>query len=133
MKQPAANARRSFRLFWAEYLDAHRKPGTRGWHYAATATGIISAGAGFLLDELMIVAIGFAFGYIMAIGSHHWVERNKSLMVINPLFGYVADLRMCWHAMTGTLAQEYTRLGLAPIDQPSDKKSRPVGFSLPRR
>lgn len=133
MKQPVANARRSFSLFWAEYLDAHRKPGTRAWHYAATATGIIFAGAGFLLDELLIVGAGFAFGYIMAIGSHHWIERNKTLMFINPFFGYVADLRMCWHALTGTLAQEYTRLGLAPIDQPSDKKSRSVGFSLPRR
>ncbi|MDY0884199.1 DUF962 domain-containing protein [Dongia soli] len=133
MKQPSADARRSFGRFWAEYLDAHRKRGTRAWHYAATATGITFAGAGFLLDEVLIVGAGFACGYVMAIGSHHWIERNKSLMVINPFFGYIADLRMCWHALTGTLAQEYHRLGLAPIDRPRDKKGRSVDFSLPRR
>jgi hypothetical protein len=132
MNQPAVRPRRRFNEFWIQYLDAHRRPGTRAWHYMATASGILFTAVGFLLDELLIVGAGFACGYAMALGSHRWIERNKSLMVVNPLFGYIADLRMCWHALTGTLDQEYLRLGLAPLAPPS-KKTRAGDLSAPHR
>jgi hypothetical protein len=34
------------------------------------------------------------------------------LIRVNVLYGAIADLRMCWLALTGRLKDEYRRLGL---------------------
>lgn len=112
MKELRDGLRMPYRDFWVAYLDAHRKPATRGMHYLATVTGIGGAVFAIWLELLWFMAGGIALGVVMAVSSHHLIERNRPLIRVNPFYGAVSDLRMCWLAMTGRLTAEYARLGL---------------------
>jgi hypothetical protein len=103
----------SYSDFWRLYLDAHRRPATRGMHYAATMVGAASTLAAALLGEVLLAPLGILVAVGMAVGSHRFIEHNSPLIRINPFFGAVCDLRMMWLAMTGGLPREYARLGLA--------------------
>src|SRR5690349_8392113 len=98
--------------FWRLYLDAHRRPATRGMHYAATLVGAASALASGLLDEVLLAPLGILVAVGLAVGSHRFIEHNRPLIRINPFYGALCDLRMMWLAMTGGLPREYARLGL---------------------
>jgi hypothetical protein len=104
-----------FSAFWKLYLEAHRKPATRRCHYVATLIGLATSLIAALVDELLVAAGGIACAVALAIGSHRLIERNRPLIAVNPFYGAIADLRMCWLALTGGLHQEYVRLGLTPI------------------
>lgn len=112
MKELREGLRMPYRDFWVAYLDAHRKPATRGMHYLATATGIGGAALAIWLELPWFMAGGIALGVVLAVSSHHLIERNRPLIRVNPFYGAVSDLRMCWLAMTGRLNAEYVRLGL---------------------
>jgi hypothetical protein len=94
-----------FSEFWVLYLRAHRMPGTRALHYFATAIGIMSVGEA-VLGRQPVFLLGIGLGYAIAIGSHWFIERNRPLIRINALWGAVADMRLCWAAMTGRLGRE---------------------------
>ena len=102
----------SYSDFWRLYLDAHRNPLTRGMHYAATAVGAGATLAAALLGEILLAPAGIAVAVGMAVGSHRFIEHNRPLIRINPLYGAACDLRMLWLAMIGGLPREYQRLGL---------------------
>jgi len=106
----------SYAEFWSLYLDAHRKPATRGMHYAATVIGAAGTLAAVLLGEPLLCPAGILAGVAMAVGSHRVIEHNRPLIRVNPLYGAASDLRMMGLAITGGLAREYRRLGLKPID-----------------
>ena len=101
-----------YRDFWVAYLDAHRNPGTRAMHYLATVTGIVGTGLAIWLEFLWFMAGGICVGVLMAVSSHRLIEHNQPLIRVNPFYGAVSDLRMCWLALTGRLSSEYARLGL---------------------
>jgi hypothetical protein len=67
----------------------------------------------------ILVAIG------MAVGSHRFIEHNRPLIRVNPLYGALCDLRMLWLGVTGGLPREYARLGLASV-APRPKTTAPV-------
>jgi hypothetical protein len=113
-----------FRDFWRLYLDAHRRTGTRGMHYSATAVGVAGSVASVAVGEFLLAPLGIIVAVAMAVCSHWFIEKNQPLIMVNPFFGAVADLKMCWLAVTGGLAAEYVRLKLAPIGEP---KRSPVG------
>jgi len=95
----------TFREFWPRYLQAHSHPFTRAAHYAATLVGVGSAIAAVIaLQPGFLSGIGVA--YAMAIGAHVLVEKNRSMIRVNPVWGAVADLRMFWLAATGGLQRE---------------------------
>jgi len=102
----------SYSDFWRLYLDAHRRPATRGMHYAATLVGAASTLASAALGEILLALLGIIVAVGMAVGSHRFIEHNRPLIRINPLYGALCDLRMMWLAMTGGLPREYARLGL---------------------
>ncbi|WP_119304428.1 DUF962 domain-containing protein [Dongia deserti] len=112
MKELQEGLRMPYRDFWVAYLDAHRKPATRGMHYLATLTGIGGAVLAVWLEFLWFMAGGIALGVVIAVSSHHLIEHNQPLIRVNPFYGAVSDLRMCWLALTGGLTAEYARLGL---------------------
>lgn len=101
----------SFADFWPRYLDAHRRPGTRGAHYLATVLGILSTIAAIYHAHLGFL-LGIALSVALAVGSHWLIERNQPLIRVNAFYGAIADLRMFWLALTGRLRWEYRRLGL---------------------
>lgn len=112
MKELREGLRMPYREFWVAYLDAHRNPGTRAMHYLATLSGMGGTLLAIWFEFLWLMAGGIGVGVLMAVSSHHLIEHNRPLIRVNPLYGAISDLRMCWLAMTGGLASEYARLGL---------------------
>jgi hypothetical protein len=112
MKELREGLRMPYRDFWVAYLDAHRNPATRGMHYLATLTGIGGTALAIWMEFLWFMAGGIGLGVMMAVGSHHLIEHNRPLIRVNPFYGAVSDIRMCWLALTGRLTAEYARLGL---------------------
>ena len=113
-----------FNQFWPIYLDAHRRPATRACHYFATIFGMVSSLLAAIEGEILIMVGGILGAVCIAIGSHKMIEHNKPLIGVNPFYGAVADVKMCWLAMRGDLAEEYVRLGLrplVPLDVAADK------------
>ena len=112
MKELRDGLRMPYRDFWVVYLDAHRNPATRGMHYLATLTGIGGTILAIWLELLWFMAGDIGLGVVMAVSSHHLIEHNRPLIRVNPFYGAISDLRMCWLALTGRLNAEYARLGL---------------------
>jgi len=98
----------TFREFWPLYLQAHSQPATRVVHYGATIIGVGSAAAAAIaLQPAFLLGIGIA--YALAIGAHSLIEKNRSMIRVNPIWGAVADLRMFWLAATGGLEHEIAK------------------------
>jgi hypothetical protein len=98
----------TFRDFWPLYLQAHGHPITRAVHYGATVIGVGSAlAAAITLQPAFLLGIGIAYGF--AIAAHAFVEKNRSMIRVNPIWGALADLRMFWLALTGGLQCEVAR------------------------
>jgi ubiquinone/menaquinone biosynthesis C-methylase UbiE len=113
-----------FREFWPLYLRAHQLSGTRALHYFATAFGILSAVEAIAAGQPLIFVIGIAVSYAIAVSAHWFIEGNQPLIRVNAFWGAVADLRMCWLAITGRMAGELARHRIAP-------SPAPVGSSSP--
>jgi hypothetical protein len=115
--------RMPFHEFWRLYLDAHRHPVTRGMHYSATIVGAVTTMLAIFHQEPLFCAAGIAFAVTMAVTSHWLVERNQPLIRVNAFYGALADMRMCWLAMSGGIGAEYARLGLGT---PSPRRPLPA-------
>jgi hypothetical protein len=96
----------SFNDFWPLYLQAHRHRGTRIGHYAATTIALATIAASIALQEIWLTALGIVLGYAIALAAHRLVDGSKSLVTVNPVWGALADFKMCWLALTGGLAAE---------------------------
>ena len=121
----------SYSDFWRLYLDAHRNPATRGVHYAATIVGTAGTLAAVLLGEILLAPAGILVAVAMAVGAHRFIEHNRPLIRVNPLYGAISDLRMMWLAVTGRLPREYARLGLGTAGRIS-ARAIPAEVSLPK-
>jgi hypothetical protein len=102
-----------FKEYWRLYLGAHRRPATRACHYLATVAGIGGAIVAFLLRAPLIFIATVGICYAVAIASHRLIEHNRPLILINPVWGAIADLRMTWLALTGCLRGEFARHDVA--------------------
>ena len=98
-----------FREFWPVYLHAHSRRSTRALHYVATAFFGFMAIVAVAVEEIWIVPAGIAGSYTLAVIGHWRFERNRPLFLVNPFWGAVADLRMCWLALTGRLNRELVK------------------------
>jgi hypothetical protein len=101
-----------FAEFWPLYLHAHSRRGTRAAHYVATGFGGSMGAVALAVEEPWLLPTGIGISYVIAVLSHWGVERNQPLILVNPFWGAVADLRMCWLALTGRLARELARHGV---------------------
>lgn len=113
-----------FPEFWRLYLRAHQLPGTRALHYFATAFGILSAVEALAARQPLLFVAGIAVSYGIAVSAHWFIEGNQPLIRVNAFWGAVADLRMCWLAMTGRMAGELARTRIARLS-PRDGNSSP--------
>jgi hypothetical protein len=103
----------TFPEFWLQYLRAHSRPVTRAVHYVATILGVGSVIlAAATLQPLLLLGVALAYG--LAISAHAFVEKNQSMIRVNPIWGAIADLRMFWLAFTGGLGRELAKSG-APV------------------
>jgi hypothetical protein len=98
-----------FSEFWPRYLRAHQHRGTRIGHYYATTIALSAVAASVFLHAVWLTLLGIIVGYGIALTSHRIGDRSKSLVFVNPVWGAVADLKMCWLALTGGLSAELAR------------------------
>lgn len=101
-----------FKLFWPMYLRAHQRSATRAMHYLATAVGVSGGLAAILTGMFWLFPLGIGMGYVIAVLSHWLFEGNQPLILVNPFWGAVADVRMCYLALTGRLETEAGRQGV---------------------
>jgi hypothetical protein len=99
----------TFKDFWPLYLQAHRHRGTRIGHYAATTIALATIAASIALQAIWLMALGIVLGYAIALAAHRLADGSRSLVTVNPLWGAVADFKMCWMALTGGLSAELAR------------------------
>ncbi len=118
--------RMPFSQFWRMYLDGHRNPGTRMAHYLASVLGLTSTLVAIDQGHVGYMAGGIGLGYVIAILSHRLIEGNRALIRVNPFYGMVADVRMCFLAATGRLRAEYKRLDLGEPAPLGDAIAKPL-------
>lgn len=99
----------TFREFWPGYLRAHQRRGTRVAHYLATTLGLGGVAIALTSQRPSIAIAAIILGYGIAVSSHHLFEGRGSLVLVNPVWGAMADLRMCWLALRGGLGAELQR------------------------
>jgi hypothetical protein len=119
----------SLQDYWGAYLRAHTRPATRAVHYIATVLGIAGVASSIIWLDPWPCVIAIALGYVLAIGAHWFIERNQPLILANPVWGAVSDMRMCLLALTGRLNRELIRHGVVTRTgrgRPAVSASQPV-------
>ena len=114
---PLADAPHAERFadFWPIYLRAHNHPGTRAFHYAATAGGVAIAAAAVLSAQYWLFLLCPLAGYAIAWVGHRLYQGDNPLVLSRPsraLWAAACDLRMCGYAVTGRLRGELERLAI---------------------
>ena len=118
---------KSFKEFWPHYLRAHEHRGTRIGHYCATVIALSIVAASIALQAIWLTLLGIVLGYAIAIASHRLGDGSRSLVLVNPVWGAVADFRMCWLALTGGLAAElahHTGRSRGEVDRSTIRSAR---------
>ena len=124
-----------FKQFWPVYLHEHSRRSTRALHYAATGFFGFMAAIAVAVEEIWVVPAGIAGSYAVAVTAHWCFERNRPLFLVNPLWGAVADLRMCWLALTGRLRRELTKCQVPGYESrspivPSSQSEKAAGSAI---
>jgi hypothetical protein len=101
----------TFQQFWPHYLRAHRRPQTRAMHYLATGFAFAGIAMAFAYGIPLIGIVAILVSYAIALTSHRVFEHNQSLVFVSAAWGALADLKMCWLALTGGLEAELARHG----------------------
>lgn len=103
----------TFAEFWPHYLREHARPRTRALHYIGTSLAVGIALAALLSGSwLLLLAMPLA-GYFFAWIAHFTVEKNRPATFTYPLWSLAGDFRMWWLWLTGRLAPELDRAGVA--------------------
>ena len=92
---------KTFKEFYALYLNEHRKLGTRIFHFVGTLLVfavliyVIQSGKERFLWYIPIFGYGFAWF------SHAVFEKNKPTIFSYPLFTLAADFKLFFELLTG--------------------------------
>lgn len=104
----------TFAEFWPFYLREHSRPRTRALHYFGTTLVVLLAIAATASGRLLLFAAMPVAGYFFAWVAHFGVEKNRPATFTYPLWSLGADFRMWWLWLTGRLAPELRKAGVAP-------------------
>jgi hypothetical protein len=95
--------------FWQRYLRAHRRPGTRGLHYAGSLLALASLVIGVAgMDWRWLVATP-VIGYGFAWAAHLMLEGNRPQTFGHPLWSLLSDYRMVLLWLCGRLTPHLVR------------------------
>jgi len=114
MAEPSSNRRmKTFEDFWPTYLRQHAKPRTRALHYLGTGLATLGLVAFVVAgDPWVLLAVPVA-GYGPAWIAHFLVEKNQPATFRHPLWSLAGDFRMALSWLTGHIAEDLERAGVA--------------------
>jgi hypothetical protein len=104
---------RTFGEFWPEYVNAHRQPLTRGFHFVGTTLGWILVVVAILVRNPWFILGALVVPYGLAWFSHFFVEHNRPATFGHPFWSWAADQKMCWTILRGSMQEELRRAGKA--------------------
>lgn len=99
----------NFDAFWGHFALSHTKPGTQWMHTAGVAVwcgGIAMSAARRTPWPFLAGSAAFA---ALAVGAHPLFEGGWPENLGQPVLGILANFRMAWHTVTGTMAGEVAR------------------------
>ena len=103
--------------FWPFYLREHAKPLTRAVHYLGTTGTIVLLVLALATGNWRFLPAAAICGYALAWLSHAFIERNRPATFSHPVWSLYSDLRMYFMVLTGRLAGELERAGVADKPQ----------------
>ena len=101
----SSEAIRTFEEFWPFYVRAHRKRATRLLHATGSVLAVALIFLALSVNPWFFPAaplVGYAFAWF----SHFFVEGNRPATFGHPLYSLVADYRMVFLMMAGTMDEE---------------------------
>lgn len=94
----------TFDEYYKKYLTYHTKLGTRLMHVAGNlATATFIAGIFFYNLSLWWLLLSPFIIYVFAWPSHWWIEGNRPAAFKNPIKAKMADWRMMFDMIRGTI------------------------------
>lgn len=100
----------TFEDFWPRYLRAHSDPRTRALHVTGTLLGTGLVLGAVAARKPWLAGLGLVTGYACAWFSHAFIEHNSPETFRAPVASLLADYRMAWHVLRGTIDEQYARL-----------------------
>jgi hypothetical protein len=112
----------TFEKFWRHYLREHGRPETRELHVLGTSVAVVlvvaSIASAVTKRELRspkpsnLLAAAVLAGYGPAWIGHFFFEKNRPATFEHPAWSFLADLRMTWLWLTGSLNRELEIAGV---------------------
>jgi hypothetical protein len=102
-----------FEEFWRFYLREHADPRTRALHYFGTFIAAFGVAACVVLGKPWLLLAVPVAGYGPAWIAHFFIEKNTPATFRYPLWSLASDFRMAFAWVTGQIALELRRAGVA--------------------
>ena len=99
--------------FWPLYLALHRAPGSRLLHFIGSIVAVAVLLWGLIAGPLWLIALAPVIGYGFAWLGHVAIEGNRPATFGHPVWSLLSDFRMLGLWLSGRLADEYRRHGIA--------------------
>jgi len=116
MTKPARIA--TYREFWPFYLRQHANPETRIWHIVGTGTASVLLIAALIAFSYELLFGAVIAGYGPAWLAHFLIEKNRPATFRYPFWSLMSDYRMAGAWLTGELAPELQKAGIANGEPP---------------
>lgn len=91
----------SFREFYPYYLEEHKLPRTKLFHFIGTLAAILFLFALAYTHNPLFILLAILSGYGAAWVSHFFVEENKPATFKYPLYSLLGDYRMFFEILMG--------------------------------
>tara|TARA_Y100001978_G_scaffold122267_1_gene109057 strand:+ start:229 stop:585 length:357 start_codon:yes stop_codon:yes gene_type:complete len=92
---------KSFKEFYPYYLEEHKLPRTKLFHFMGTLGAITCLGLFVYTMSLWFVLAALFCGYGAAWISHFFIEKNKPATFKYPLYSLLGDYRMFFEILLG--------------------------------
>lgn len=103
----------NFDAFWYHFVGSHKKPATQWMHTAGVAAFCAGIATSVARRSPWPFVIGGASFAALAVGAHPLFEGNWPENTGQPIFGIVANFRMAFHTLAGTMPLEIARAEVA--------------------
>ncbi len=92
---------KSFSEFYPNYLEEHKRMGTRITHFIGTSIFFVFFAYAFFSSNGYFILLGVISAYLMAWIGHFFIERNKPATFKYPLWSLLGDFKLYFQLLTG--------------------------------